>query len=56
MVALKQKMSEDQLAAMMEEADTSGDHTIDLAEFAAILRKQVTEGSGAWGPRHARNE
>ena len=49
MVALKQPMSDAQLAAMMKEADSSGDGTIDLAEFAAIVRKQLMEGSGAWG-------
>ena len=48
MAALKMRLTEEQLAGMMAEADTSGDHTIDLDEFAAILRKQATQGSGAW--------
>jgi len=49
MVAMKQPMSDAQLAAMMKEADSSGDGTIDLAEFSAIVRKQLVEGSGTWG-------
>ena len=48
MQALRQPMTEEQLAGMMAEADTSGDHTINLPEFCVILRKQIQEGSGVW--------
>lgn len=48
MQALKQPMTDEELAAMITEADTNGDHLMGLDEFTTVLRKQVTEGSGAW--------
>ena len=48
--AMHVEISDAQAEAMVKVADTNGTGELEFDEFAVIMRRQVVEGSSAWGP------
>ena len=47
--AMHMEISDAQAEAMLKVADTNGSGELEFDEFCVILRRQVVEGSSAWG-------